>query len=497
MKLTLAFTVVMAAVLTATGLFLYLRLGAELDHTLAAGFHSRSRDISALVQQSDTGLRDAAHAPGPSAGGQASTDFAQILDGTGHVFDGTSGFQRRALLSPAQLRRAKLGTSTFDLTAGPPAAGPARLLATPVQAQGRRLVVVVGSSLEHRNQALANLATLLLIGGPAALLLAALAAYAVASAALRPVESMRARAASISAEDLDQRLPLSPGRDELRRLGQTLNEMLTRLEAGLARERAFVADASHELRSPLAMLKTELELMARDRPAGAALDSAVSAAIADTNRLARLTEDLLVLARADRDQLPIAPRSVQVADLLAGVVRRYPRQDVAPQAEAPSEGPSALVVRADPDRLVQALTNLIDNALRHGAPPVRLNVRERGGFVELHVTDAGRGFPREFLPHSFERFARADASHTTGGTGLGLAIVRTIAKSHGGSAHAANCAEGGADAWIAIPVDRAPSHLLVEPPLAGSRAHETPAPCVKAGKNGNRGTAPWPTSAAD
>jgi signal transduction histidine kinase len=339
--------------------------------------------------------------------------------------------------------------SFFDRTQ---ASGPVRLLATPVHAQGRSLIVVVGASLEDRNQALANLGGLLLIGGPLALLLAALTGYGLATGALRPVESMRARAAAISTDDLDKRLPLSPGRDELRRLGATLNAMLARLEAGLAREREFVADASHELRTPLAMLRTELELIARDHPEGRELDLAVDSAIEETDRLGHLTEDLLVLARADRGRVPIMRESIWVADLLSVVGQRYASLGVERPTEVQPQ-PSVLTVRADPTRLEQALTNIVDNALHHGAPPIRLTALERNGFVELHVTDAGSGFAPEFLPRAFERFARADESRTTLGTGLGLAIVQAIAKAHGGSAYAANLVGGGADVWIAIPSD--------------------------------------------
>jgi signal transduction histidine kinase len=305
----------------------------------------------------------------------------------------------------------------------------------------------VGTSLEDRNEALSNLRALLLVGEPIALLLAALAAYAVISAALRPVEAMRTRAAAISSEDLGQRLPLSSGQDELRRLGETLNEMLVRLEDGLVRERAFVADASHEFRTPLTMLKTELELMKRERPVGAAFDEALESAIGDTDRLARLTDDLLVLARADRGRLPINPEWVAVAELLARVAERYPRNDVSVSA-SPDGGSGPF---ADAVRLEQALGNLVDNALRYGAGPVELSTVERDGSVELHVTDAGPGFPPSFIDHAFERFSQADAGHGHEGTGLGLAITRAIAEAHGGSAHVANRVGGGADAWIAIP----------------------------------------------
>ena len=433
----------MALVLAATGLFLYLRLGSQLDHTLAQGLRSRSGDVSALVQQADTGLKDATR----TRTGDVGASPAQILDASGRVFDATPGLQRRPLLSTAELREARAGPGFFD-RAQP--SGPVRLLATPVHAQGRSLIVVVGASLKDRNQALANLGGLLLIGGPLALLLAAVTGYGLATAALRPVESMRARAAAISTDDLDQRLPLSPSRDELHRLGATLNAMLARLEAGLAREREFVADASHELRTPLAMLRTELELIARDHPEGEELDVAVDSAIEETYRLGHLTEDLLVLARADRGRVPIVRKSVRVADLLSVVGRRYASLGVERPTVVQAQ-PPGLQVRADPTRLEQALTNMVDNALHHGAAPIRLSALERNGFVELHVTDAGPGFTPEFLPRAFERFARADASRTTHGTGLGLAIVHTIAKAHGGSAHAANLVGGGSDVSIAIP----------------------------------------------
>jgi two-component system OmpR family sensor kinase len=435
----------MALVLAATGLFLYLRLSAQLDHTLAQGLRSRSGDVSALVQQADTGLKDATRTRTEDVDGSP----AQILDVSGRVFDATPGLQKRPLLTAVELRQARNGPRFFDRTQ---ASGPVRLLATPVHAQGRSLIVVVGASLEDRNQALANLGGLLLVGGPLALMLASLTGYGLATGALRPVESMRARAAAISTDDLDKRLPLSPARDELHRLGTTLNAMLARLEAGLVRERGFVVDASHELRTPLAMLRTELELIARDHPQGQELDVAVGSAIEETDRLGHLTEDLLVLARSDRGRVPIMRESIRVADLLAVVGGRYASLGVERPTAVPPR-PSGLHVHADPTRLEQALTNMVDNGLRHGAPPIRLIAVERNGFVELHVTDAGPGFTPEFLPRAFERFARADASRTTHGTGLGLAIVLAIGKAHGGSAHAANSVGGGADVWIAIPSD--------------------------------------------
>ncbi|MDX6608486.1 MAG: hypothetical protein QOF85_411 [Solirubrobacterales bacterium] len=449
LKLTLAFTIVMAAVLIATGFFLYLRLRTELDHRLDQGLHTHLQVVSTLLQHGKAGGPEAALRE--SGQGRDGTGFAQILTASGRVVGGTEGLQRSPLLSAVEIRRAATGTSTFDLNSDFAELGPIRVIASPVRTPQRRLVVAVGTSLEDRNQALSNLRALLLVGEPIALLLAALAAYAVIGAALRPVEAMRTRAAAISAADLGQRLPLSAGQDELRRLGETLNEMLARLEDGLIRERAFVADASHEFRTPLTMLKAELELMKRERPIGAAFDEALSSAIGDTDRLARLTDDLLLLARGDRDRLPLNLQTVPIADLLTGVAARYTKADVSARYDRDGSAPfSALADRA---RLEQALRNLVDNALRYGASPVKLSAKERGGSIELHVTDEGPGFPPAFIAHAFERFTQADAGHGNEGTGLGLAIARMIAEGHGGSAHVANRVSGGADAWIAIPVE--------------------------------------------
>jgi heavy metal sensor kinase len=448
LKLTLAFTIVMAAVLTATGFFVYLRLRTELDNRLDQSLHSHLQVVSTLLQHSAAGGAEAALRE--SRQGRDGTGFAQILTADGRVAGATEGLHSAPLLSAAEIRRAASGPSTFDLDTDLAESGAVRVLAGPVRTPQRALVVAVGTSLEDRNQALANLRALLLLGEPTALLLAALAAYAVISAALRPVEAMRTRAAAISTEDLGQRLPLSTGRDELRRLGETLNEMLVRLEDGLIRERAFVADASHEFRTPLTMLKAELELMKRERPVGAALDEALSSAIGDTDRLARLTDDLLLLARGDRDRLPLSLQTVPVAELLAGVAARYAKADVSVRP-APN-GSASLSAVADRARLEQALTNLVDNALRYGASPVELSAKEQDGSIELHVSDQGPGFPAAFIAHAFERFTQADAGHGNDGTGLGLAIIRTIAEAHGGSAHAANKATGGADVWIAIPL---------------------------------------------
>lgn len=449
LRLTLAFAATITAVLGATGLFLYVHLRSDLDHAINAGLRSRTGDIGALVQQADTGLRDATRARASQR-----TDWAQIVDARGRVFDATAGLGRRALLPVARLPQRSNATLVQRVTV-PAAGGPARLLATPVRAQGRRLVIIVAAPLANRDRALADLRGLLLIGGPIAVLFASLAGYALAAAALRPVDSMRRRAALISAEDLTERLPLPRARDEIRRLGSTLNAMLDRLQQGLERERAFTADASHELRTPLTLLRTELELIARDRPNGRRLDEAVREAVEDTDRLTRMVDDLLVLARVEGDERPLSTQALPVADALTAVSGRFTR--IGGQRRIDVQASENLRVRADPDLLQRALSNMVENALTHGSGTVEVAAEADGPAVEVHVRDRGAGFPPEFLPHAFERFARAPAAPHRAGTGLGLAIVDVIARRHRGTAHVANRPDGGADVWITIPAAGAPS----------------------------------------
>jgi heavy metal sensor kinase len=451
-RITLAFAGAMAILLVALGLFIYLRFGTQLDHAIDQGLRSRAQETAALIEQSDSGLSEAAQArliePDES--------FAQILTGSGGVVDTSPQLGSKPVLTPAEARRVAQGTGSVFLekTGIAPLDGTARLLAAPVQAQGRELIVVVGASLDDRGDALNSLATLLALGGVAALILASLAGFGMATAAMRPVEAMRRRAAALSAADLEERLPVPEADDELRRLGQTLNAMLDRLETAIERERTFVDDASHELRTPLTLHKTELELALRYGTSPAELRAAIASAIEEADRLAQLAEDLLVVARSEKGRLPLKAERVELERLLEDVATRFDSRLAESGRSLRVDPPAAgLEVEADRLRLEQALTNLVDNALRHGAGEVHLSARAREGGVELHVADTGPGFPPEFIERAFDRFSRADGGRARGGSGLGLAIVDAIARAHLGSAHAANRSGGGADVWITVPRD--------------------------------------------
>ncbi|MDQ6778372.1 MAG: HAMP domain-containing histidine kinase [Actinomycetota bacterium] len=445
-RLTAAFAAVMAVVLAATGSFVYQRQASNLDQTINRSLHARAADVAALAQQSDTGLAQAS----PRAPGSGRVQLAQVIGASGRVLDRTPGLPARALVSRAVIAAVLHGASAIieRRLAGDQ---PVRLLAEPVHAQGQHLVVVVGQSLDERYLALSDLGDVLLVGGPLALLLSSLAGYLVTGAALRPVEAMRRQAAGISTADLDRRLPPAGGNDELGRLGRTLNEMLTRIQSSVQRERTLVSDASHELRTPLAVLRTELELIGRERPAGPALQCAIDSALEETDRLTELADSLLLLARADEGGLVIDARPLSSAELLREAAERARRHPRAAGKDIVVDAPDEVQVLADREGALQAIENLLTNALRHADAHVELGVRRTEASVELHVTDDGPGFPPDFLPHAMERFARADAGRTADGAGLGLAIVRAIAEAHGGRAHATNAAGGGADVWIALP----------------------------------------------
>jgi signal transduction histidine kinase len=445
-RLALLFALAMAIVLVGAGWFVYARVAHDLERALDEQLRSRAQDVSALVARG--GSLDGTGGPLIEPG----ESFAQLVAADGRVLDASRPLGTGRLLSGQELEEARRGPIFGNRPFVRGLDEPARLLALPLARDGQQLVVVVGATRENRSETLDSLLTAFLVGGPVALLLAAGGGYLLAGAALRPVEAMRRRAAEISTASLDERLPVPPAADELSRLSETLNEMLARIESGVERERRFVADASHELRTPLALLETELELALRGDRSRDELRAAIQSAAAETDRLSQIAGDLLLLATSERGGLPLHVEPLDVADVLETVARRFRARAEADGRAVVVENGEAQVVEADRIRLEQALGNMLDNGLRHGAGDVRLRAFAANGLLELHVADAGLGFPGGFLERAFERFSRPDGAGARGGSGLGLAIVATIARAHGGEAHAANRPAGGADVWIALPL---------------------------------------------
>jgi two-component system, OmpR family, sensor kinase len=437
MRLTLAFTVVMAVVLAAMSFFVY----ARVDHALLASIDQSLRSQTIDVSHLDRGRLDLDSAAG---GG-----IAQVIRPNGSVAASDPPELGR-LLSSADVRRVSGGGRILRSGRLPGLKEHWRVLARPTVMRGKPAVLVAARSLEPRDETLDHLLRELALAGSLALVLAALAGYGLAAAALRPVEAMRVRAQAISASTPGARLPELRSRDEISRLAETLNAMLARLEAAIAHERRFVADASHELRTPLALLKTELEVALRRRRTREELEQALRSASEETDRLTRLAEDLLLIARSDAGELPVRRERVAAADVLDDVARRFRGLVREKGRSLELVPPNGLLLDADPARLEQALGNLVDNALTHGAGPIVLSAEPRGELVALHVQDDGPGFPPGFIPGAFDRFSRSDEARSGGGSGLGLSIVSLIAAAHGGGAGARNRDGGGTDVWITV-----------------------------------------------
>jgi signal transduction histidine kinase len=310
---------------------------------------------------------------------------------------------------------------------------PSLIRVVAVGAAGHRVVIAAVSYAEVRDS-LATLVKVLAIGTPLLFALLALATWLLTGYTLRPIAELRRGAAEVTVTGVPRDLPVPPARDEVRSLAVTLNDMLSRLADAQQRQRDLVSDTAHELRSPIASIRAQLEV-ALDHPDG--LDWAETArdVHADTLRLARLTEDLLLLARLDGQHLRHQP--TDLAAVCESAAARYATARVPVRAE--TAGPC--VVAGDQDALARLLVNLLDNAVRHAASRVCASVREDGGWAVLTVTDDGPGIPSDDAERVFGRFARLDdararaAEDSDGeeGAGLGLAIVRSTAQAHGGT----------------------------------------------------------------
>jgi signal transduction histidine kinase len=265
------------------------------------------------------------------------------------------------------------------------------------------------------------------------------------SSALQPIEAIRTEFTDITTHDLHRRVPLPQSHDEVGQLAVTMNATLDRLERAVARHRQFVADASHELRSPIAALRTELEL-SLDHPARTDWTTSARDALADTRRLERLTDDLLFLARID-DAEPTRHTGVDLAALLGDLTSRRPAvREHFPTGSVEVHGSSP-----DLDRL---LTNLLDNAQRHSRNHVDVHLKASAETVDIHIDDDGDGIAPADRSRIFDRFTRLDDARTRdhGGTGLGLAIARDIAHRHAGTLQISDAPTGGARFTLQLPI---------------------------------------------
>src|SRR6266567_5307520 len=436
-RLTLATSAGLALALALAAVLLVSALHASLVRDLDVSARQGAVEVAALLDQNRL------PSPVPVAPG---TLTIQVLDATGRITNISPGADRLVPMLPPAQARAAARTGQARTLAGPPLGMPSMLRVVAVGAAGHH-VVIAAISYTQASDSLATLAKVLLIGTPLLFALLALVTWLLTGYTLRPIAALRRGAAEVTGTGVPRALPVPPARDEVRLLAVTLNDMLARLAEAQQRQRDLVSDTAHELRSPIASIRAQLEV-ALDHPDGLDWTETARDVHADTLRLARLTEGLLLLARLDEQQLRRKPTDLSA--VCGSVAARYDAARVPVRADA---GPPC-VVAGDPDALSRLLVNLLDNAVRHASSQVCVSVRAEAGWAVLTVTDDGPGIAPEDAERAFGRFARLDdARSRTGeeGAGLGLAIVRSTAQAHGGSASLGD-ARPGLRAVVRLPL---------------------------------------------
>jgi signal transduction histidine kinase len=488
-RLTALAMAVLAVALVSGVLLLIAAQSHSLTSNLDAGARRTAAQVSSYVTSGDP-------LPDPLPIGDGNTVVVQLINADGQVVGASATADRLVpLLSAAE--RGQVRDGDVLVVSGNRAGvnGTLRVVGQATGLGNTTETVIVAVYADQVNESVRALRDALFIAAPVLLLVASLVCWHIVGRALRPVEDLRRGAEEITGSS--RQLPVPQARDEIRRLAETLNDMLARLDAASARQRGFIADAAHELRSPLASLRTQLEVAAR-LGAGADWPTTVEGSLTDIDRLSRLVDDLLLLARLD--ERPSSPRRqpVEVWPLVAGLVETYdaarvpvvvdpsaacvplpfrrPNGETATESDGGSvadparpasasvsarsasatvpAGPARAVVLADPDAIRRIVRNLLDNAVRHAAATVSIGVLTSGGVVTLTVSDDGPGIAPADRVRVFDRFTRLDAarSRDAGGSGLGLAIVRELVHSLGGSVALEDARPGRANPGLRVVV---------------------------------------------
>jgi signal transduction histidine kinase len=455
-RLTVVSTALVGAGMVVAAMMLMTIIGRSLQSALDTGVLQSAREVAALV--------DAGRLPDPVPVGSEQTAVIQVVDANNGVRAASAQADRLvALLRPDELARARAGERL--LVSGDRAGldGLLRVVAVPCGTARDPQTVLVAAGYGGIRDSARTLHVSLLLGMPLLLTGVALVSWWVIGRTLRPVEALRRGAAEITGTGTSTRLPVPAAQDEVHRLAETLNDMLGRLAAASERQRSFVSDAAHELRNPLASLRTQLEVAGR---LGRSVELAelTQDALIDVERLSGLVDDLLLLARVDEAAPRRAPRRevVDLRGVAAGMLGRYRTARVpvrlrdgsaaGPAAGAAGPAGPAATVLGEPEALGRVLANLVDNAVRHARSTVDIDVGTVDGRAWMVVTDDGPGIPVADRERVFDRFTRLDAGRDreSGGAGLGLAIVRELVRTHGGTVTLAD-ADPGLRARVELP----------------------------------------------
>jgi signal transduction histidine kinase len=438
-RTTVGATLVVGVALVVGALALIAGLQRTLTDDVETTARLRARDVVALLE--------AGTAPGKLAVQDEEDSAVQVLDASGRSVAGSANIVHRPAIADVAPGHAK---TVDDL---PLEAGHYRVVAERAARGGERFTVLAAESLDPVEEGRAAVVTALALGVPILMLIVAGTTWIVTGRALRPVEGIREEVGAITDDDLGRRVPEPSGGDEIARLARTMNEMLARLEAARARQQRFVADASHELRSPLATLRHELELLLAD-PGSTEIVPVAEELMAECLRMQDMVDDLLLLARSEEVSPASRRRPVDLDDLvLAEAARLRARAHVRVDTSRVSAGQ----VAGDKAQLTRMVRNLADNAERHARGTVGFDLGGHDGVVVLAVRDDGPGIATADRERVFERFTRLDAARArgTGGSGLGLAIVAQVVAAHDGSVVVDDEPGGGARFTVTLPMTRA------------------------------------------
>lgn len=418
---------------------IYVTVDEELaDEMTAVQNLIRSAEPSSLPQQVRT-----------HAELQAGSSLLQVSDENGNFLYRSPRLQELGV--PARLKTSpKFSIVWFGRT-------PLRLYSAMFENQGRQLTIQVAEDLDDYFEATARYELLLFIGIPVLLVAATAGGYWLSTRALAPVDQITSAAQSISPSDLSGRVMVPETRDELQRLAQTLNAMLQRIEAAFRRITQFTADASHELRTPISLIRTRAEVTLRKSRDNQEYRNALHEILEESERISRLIENLMLLARTDIGTEALHFKQINVCEIaqrastqgkILADARQIQWSEIIPELP--------LWVTADPDSLGRLLLILVDNAIKY--TPIRGSVSicviKSNGHVQIEVRDTGIGITESDLPHVFERFYRADSarSRDSGGAGLGLSIGQWIAKAHLGDITVQSSPERGSAFLLKLPL---------------------------------------------
>ncbi len=475
LRLALIFAMGTAVVGVVFGYLFVSELSGGLRGSVVSALRARASTL--LQQLPETGvpaagfqLQDGAQ----GSGGEETLDLSQLIGRGGRVAAATGPASSRRVVTTGDLRRARAGPLLVDAQVGRDHTH-FLLLVTPTSEQAGTFVVV-GQPLTTVDQAISRVTTEVAVVGSIAVVAAALAAWFLASLALVPVERMRRQAEEQAERGVFTTLDVPRSRDEIAQLAETLNVLLGRLQDSLERERGFSAAAGHELRSPLALVRAELELAGRGSRSTEYVGGAVRRATEEVDRVIDLADRLLLLSRGDEGALALFRVDTDLRLVVEHAVQALAPALARAGIEVTVRPGDPSFAQVDATAYRRIVENLVENSARHGGAVthIELVLSPTTDRVTLEVIDDGTGFPAELLPHAFERFSRADPSRSraSGGAGLGLSIVKTIAEAHGGTVAARNGPDGGAVVTVVV------QRRTGSPDRAGpcAEAHAAPAP---------------------